>query len=502
MDQRSCVIRSFTHFVDVVRECCGASANWIVPRQVNYLRSYLEKNDDEQKLPKTLVIERPYVDRHYLEEYTTYYATSLRPPNPHASRIHVFSSDFDQPAWDEYLKKAAGGDLEGVQQELNESYLGFITVRPLPNTPVGRTLLRTYDGARGRKYKPVIRACSARILGIELKFDALPFVQQDQGVGACASVALWASLAKVARSAGTRAPTPFAVTQAATKNWVTDRVVPAAGGLELGQLANAVREFGFAPYTVKVNDNPQMFLWTLKVYLNSGVPAILLVRKENEMHALTVAGFKEGQRAVEMGEKPRVHRYASLERIYAHDDRIGPYGKMDLREGESDGWKRVEIHRPTVDDPTDGDFTRDAQVEYAIYPLYPKLRLTAAELATVAAGLGPLFKHLVGSSLSDSITTEGSFLLNGEYLKELYSLGGDAERIASMVKSTHFSRYLGVLRWYVNDEILADIVCDTTDIYRESDPYGSVLAVLLFDGRYVQPAKEMARGLVGDDKFY
>ena len=149
-------------------------------------------NDAEDERPTTLLVERNYVDRHYLEEYTTYYATSLRPPIPHASRIHVFSSEFDQATWEERLAQAAGGDLLSVQQELNQSYLGFITVRPLPNTPVGRTLLRTYDGAKGRKYQPVIQACSARILGIEFKFDALPFVQQDQGVGACASVALWA----------------------------------------------------------------------------------------------------------------------------------------------------------------------------------------------------------------------------------------------------------------------------------------------------------------------
>jgi len=469
---------------------------------VKYLQSYLETNDDEEKRPKTLVIERPYVDRHYLEEYTTYYATSLRPPNPHASRIHVFSSDFDQAGWEEQLVQAAGGDLLTVQRELNQSYLGFITIRPLPNTPVGRTLLRTYGGAKGRKYQPVIQACSARILGIELKFDALPFVQQDQGVGACASVALWASLAKVARATGMRAPTPFAVTQAATKNWVTDRVVPAAGGLELGQLANAVREFGFAPYTVKVNDHPQMFLWTLKVYLNSGVPAILLLGIGQEMHAITVAGYREGTSSIEIGEAPRVHRFGSLARIYAHDDRIGPYSKMSLSETEKQEWKRLEVVRPAVDDPSDVDLTKDSNVTYAIYPLYPKLRLSASDLATLAGGLGPLFNQLLGKDLANAITTEGSFLLNGEYLKDLYSLGGDGKRIAQMVQHTRLSRYVGLLRWFLNGEILADVVCDTTDIYRETEPYGAVLAVLLFDSRYVEPAKKMAKDLVEEDRFY
>src|SRR5690606_35538164 len=119
------------------------------------------------------------------------------------------------------------------------------------------------------------------------------------------------------------------------------------GGLELGQLANAIREFGFAPYTVKVNDHPQMFLWTLKVYLNSGVPAILLVGMGREMHAITVAGYREGPNLIEIGETPpRVHRFGSLARIYAHDDRIGPYSKMSLREIEKPDWKHLEVVRP------------------------------------------------------------------------------------------------------------------------------------------------------------
>ena len=51
---------------------------------VRYLASYL-KNPEVHA--KTLVIETPYVDRHYLEEYKGYYATSLRQPEAHPTRI-------------------------------------------------------------------------------------------------------------------------------------------------------------------------------------------------------------------------------------------------------------------------------------------------------------------------------------------------------------------------------------------------------------------------------
>ena len=49
-----------------------------------------------------MVVDDRYVDRHFLEEYTGYYATSLRPPGPTTQRIHFFSESFylfKPPRW-------------------------------------------------------------------------------------------------------------------------------------------------------------------------------------------------------------------------------------------------------------------------------------------------------------------------------------------------------------------------------------------------------------------
>lgn len=488
-------VAAFREFRELVRSACGASENWDAPRQVTYLESYL--GGMPGRPAASLVVEKAYVDRHYLEEYTAYYATALRPPPGHATRLHVFCADLQDEDLAALVRRAASGSLNAVQEELEASYLGYVTVRPISSAPIGRTMLIPYPPDGGRHYHPAIRDCCARIMGIELRFRALPFQQQDQGVGACASAALWASTAKVSRDSGMRAPTPFAVTAAATRNWVTDRVLPAAGGLELGQFASAVRELGLAPYHVKVDREPEMFLWTLKVYLRSGLPAVLVLRDEGEVHAVAVAGHKEAVgELTELGNRPRVLRYGALTRVYVHDDRIGPYVKMSLSVSQSDGWPRVLLQRVPVDDPSDTELTTNTWVAHAIYPLYPKLRLTARDLAELAGELAPLFRLLLGADHAAGLTVEGWFVQNGAYLRELFESGADSERVEYFVRHVRLSRYVGVLRWYLDGEALADVVCDTTDIRRSSAPYGPVLGIFFYNARQVQAARTGAADLM------
>ena len=85
------------------------------------------------------------------------------------------------------------------------------------------------------------------IAGLRLRVRGIPFQQQEQAVGACATTAIWSTLARVMRSDGGRAPTPFAVTEAATKHFLSDRAFPASSGLEPRQILEAFRQFGYSP---------------------------------------------------------------------------------------------------------------------------------------------------------------------------------------------------------------------------------------------------------------
>jgi hypothetical protein len=489
-------VEPFARFDEVVRSACDAPEDWTLPRQVTYLRSYLTQFPDAPA--QTLVVEKEHTDRHYLDEYLAYYGTLLSPPPPRTTRLHIFSSGMTEASLDAMIARAAQGDLPAVQEELSRAYLGFLTLRPISSAPIGRTVLRHYGLRNNRRYDPVVRRYVAHIAGLRLVFDALPFFQQERAVGACATAALWSALSSAARNNGMRAPMPHAVTAAATKNLVTDRPLPATSGLELAQFANAMREHGLSPYTVKVGNERELFLWTLKTYLQSGVPAVLFLQGGGQGHAVVVAGYKESSTDFISFELSagRVISTKAVERIYVHDDRIGPYVSMALDDEDDGDWRHLALRRLIKDDPTDEALTRNARIAYAIYPLYPKLRMSAAELTTVAAKMSPVFRFLVSGPLASKLNVQTWFSLNGDYLKSLFQLQPDPERVTAFVKTIRLSRYVGVIRWHLGDEVLADAVCDTTDIHREDRPYASVLGVFFMNPKHAVAGAASARTLM------
>lgn len=79
----------------------------------------------------------------------------------------------------------------------------------------------------------------AHLHGLTLQVPSLPFQQQDQGLGACATTALWCALARVTRADGGRAVTPLDVARAAPT--ARGSLVTASTGLDLDQMTGTVR---------------------------------------------------------------------------------------------------------------------------------------------------------------------------------------------------------------------------------------------------------------------
>ena len=158
------------------------------PLQVRYLRGYLAD------LNAQVVLEEPdYFDRDYLAEYSAFYAKSTMPYGNRCRRLHFFStSELNRRR----LRAAAGSDGRS-RWLMRKHYLGFIVVRPLGASPLGRTVLRWYpDDGQDRPPRIVepSRNYLTHVAGVELKVRGLAWQQQDAGVGACATVALWSAL--------------------------------------------------------------------------------------------------------------------------------------------------------------------------------------------------------------------------------------------------------------------------------------------------------------------
>ena len=97
--------RFFGDLNDVIRAACGArNASWTSP-QFEYIQSYLQRGTSRAK---TIVVEKPYVDRHYLEEYGAYYFSAFRNGGPTTTRIHFFDTKFDRNELSQWVQAARG----------------------------------------------------------------------------------------------------------------------------------------------------------------------------------------------------------------------------------------------------------------------------------------------------------------------------------------------------------------------------------------------------------
>lgn len=492
-----------------VRGAAGIDRRAAEPLQVRYLSSFLSNHETSAR---SMLVEYPYTDRHYLTEYQDYYATALLPPPAKTTRIHFFQGDYDE----QILLALANAVDEGVEPfaelrgSLQQDYLGFVVVRPLPSAPIGRTVLRAWRD-QDRTFGPPSAPHRVHILGLSLKVNGVQFHQQDRAVGACATAAVWCALSAVVRRDGGRSPTPSAITARANQSAPEHRAFPAVSGLTRQQMIGAIAAMGYSPDVVKPSPgSPDFFYLVLKTYLRSGVPVVLQLLDEevDEGHAVTVVGYREVATEGPEEDGGAIIRVATslpsyplraraISRLYVHDDRLGPYARMKLR-GDEHGEPVLQFwphSRGGMD-----DVQIAAQVSCALVPLYPKIRMSGSDLCLLAGWLMPLATLLVGGPQQEKVRVEPFFALGGDYASELLrGLPIHADRRAALLQQLLLSRYVGVIRFFLSDSWVLDAICDPTDILRDPPAFAHLLAFIPAAGEHIPLIKDYTggRALVG-----
>ncbi|MBF0179080.1 MAG: hypothetical protein HQM03_03520 [Magnetococcales bacterium] len=426
--------------------------------QVRYLESYLRTLG-----ARTLIVESHYIDRHYMDEFATYYARKrIAPPN-HCRRLHAFSTELDDAGFEHRLRTAATGAtaLESVQKELNDGYLGFIVVRPVANVPIGRTVLRPLQDESARHF-PTGVVHIVHLAGLRLSVHGLAFQQQDRAVAACASTAVWSALQSVARRDGGHAPTTSAITEAAVRHLLPAGRPYPSDGLTREQISESLRAFRFPPVLFQFADSPGKFKLLLNIYLRSRIPVIIALcqdDEDNRGHAVTVAGYEEqesvqGVHEVDATFAGITSANLAFDKIYIHDDRLGPYARAKLE---------MVANRLAVTLELPGNRKETWRIGTAIVPVYEKLRATAEELFENGASfLLPMVNWAAMRKKAD-IDVTLFFTRSGEYQQSLFDRGIEPERLIRFQKKAVLSRYVGIVRWKLDGQIFLDTIWDTTD---------------------------------------
>lgn len=316
---------------------------------------------------QTLLLESPYIDRHFSEDYCGYYATCHGDYLKRCARLHFFTREFADHSLERYFT------IPNSDVALSDmGYCGFVVIKPLPETVIGRTCLEPLPDTNGRsRFYLTEDGYVPNLFGTDLRVRGLPFQEQDHEVGACATSAMWTALHGTASVFGTPTLSPLQI----TKRAFTRRPVPGlslpSDGLDIDQLAAVFHDVGLEADQVSASEH-YLLQSVAYAYLRAHIPIILTIDfnlRRNypaELHGVTLSGIGPATTAPQPLASGMLLRATRIQSFFVHDDGVGPY--FELRLGKASnrvitGW-------------TDEDGKiKEARPDVLLIPVYHKLRV-------------------------------------------------------------------------------------------------------------------------------
>ena len=451
---------------------------------------------------RTIIVERNYIDRDFLEDYAAYYVRCFPPYQKACLRLHFFSSEFTQQA---FSKCISGDETQVSQDTLRKTYRGFVVIKPLPQTVFGRTCLATYP-ANGTREFPAARSFSAHLFGIELEVDrTLPFQEQDSVVAACATSALWTVFQATSRHYLHQVLSPVEITRAATHLLPAETRVLPNRGLSTHMMAHAIRSVALEPYLIRVRER-HLLQAAIYSYVHARMPLVLGVQliddlgggnhKTIGMHALTVIGYSLAGNSVPIGGAGLRLRATRMDKIYVHDDQVGPFARMELdgitlpvngaaTETLSTSWPSANKVGGRV----------RAAPDILLVPLYHKIRISWDWVLLAISALDEFLKDLSKAIPTVKLETlEWDVYLSNvnDVKKELlrHEAMNGSQKLAATTRS--MPRFLWRATALRENIPVFDVLYDATDI----DTGDALIQCLVFDdlvrGILVEIAKDAA----------
>ena len=343
------------------------------------------------------IVEHPYMDKDYLEDYSNYYARCYTNYDRFCLRIHFFKSEKNFHLNDDLFRENLIQRNENFENELNSNYQGFMVLRPLGKT-IGKTCLKSYknDISRNRKYYAK-RKYKVHLYGIKLEVDSLAFQEQDEAVAVCASVALWSAFHLTGIKNQHKIPSPSIVTKLALSESSYIKHFPSTG-LSAEQIAVAINKVGVTPVIIRPASNrlAKAFIYA---YLKADIPIVCGISlfdvnnrtkevvKDSSFHAVTINGFSFEDSFTEVQVKKQgISLYSSkMTKFFAHDDQMCPFSRMEFQDHIyfKDKSKLIQPIKTTWEKTEVSDECYNhkfAKIESFIIPLNEKIRITFDEV--------------------------------------------------------------------------------------------------------------------------
>ncbi len=300
----------------------------------------------------TVIVQQNVQDPDFLAEHDAYYSKWTYQVPRFCQRLHLFKHppNSDDP-------------LEVVDQMalLDDSYLGFITLRPISVSPQAATILRPIDD-NNHCFILSKDKFNVNLAGRAFAIIGTPFMQQDNAVGACAQASIWMALRTLRRKEGATAFSPAQITNAATRFFVTGRTLPNREGLAIEQITEALRASGYAPHMIPLKELLQVAdvdvinktKLSLYPYIESGIPVLLILYpRPNQGHAVLLVGHGWNEKPSNMIKNPGINlsdggcieiydASSWVSPFYIHNDNTGPYMPL-LDQGANEAYTLGDV---------------------------------------------------------------------------------------------------------------------------------------------------------------
>lgn len=456
---------------------------------------------------KTIVVEKHYIDRDYLEDFAGYYVKCFNAPKAHCARLHFFTSSFTRGTFTKFLRGTIPSESFCKNQLNDAHYLGFIVVKPLPRTIIGRTCLRTYPEEGTGRYYPALRNYEANLFGVQLNVRSLAFEEQDNEVAQCATSALWSVLQATSVKFGHPVPSPVEITKhALAVHARTSRTFPTSDGLNVEQLADAVRKMGLEPYCAFVSRR-EILQTEAFAYLRAGIPALLTVTLWEDMegpgkpiqftdmqsgkqlpgareifgdpnngHAIALTGFRlSNSPAIPYGNSGILLRASRIDRFYVHDDQIGAFARQEL---SSVGQKLNALQNSNYI-PLDYMLTSwvgsskvrgnvFACPQMLLVPLYHKMRIPFSTILAIVSEMDVLIEGLRSLGKTPGLSSRLEWDIHLTTASELKSDRSLVEGISGSLRQELLTSSMPRFVWRaigrVADSAKLEFLFDATDI--------------------------------------
>jgi hypothetical protein len=427
---------------------------------------------------QSALVEERYVDRDHMEDHTAFYASALGTILNTCRRVHFFSMNAkDLEAEIDQLRKCAYEFGEEAFRRAckafsEKRYLGFTVIRPLQGYPVGRTVLKFVprsSGNRSLRHFDCMREYHAHVAGVRITVRGLAFQQQDVGVSACATTALWSAFHKMVDYEDIALPSPAKITSLAARYSLPHGRHMPSEGLSVDQMCQATRAIGLSPHLFNIGLlTPPRRLEFARAYIYSscvsGYPCVLILKNLTHGHAVTVAGV-----SVRARHEPSIisegydDASGDLLRVYVQDDRLGPYVPAVFK-GSSETL--------TIEGPTEDPW----QVTHVLVPMHPKVRLSFSALRHIAQKMIKYVQHQLDLDKGelrkgkDPIVFETRIERSHHYIaRALQTRRFTPKMVQQLSSQTVLSRYIGVITLRSNRLEPLEVLIDTTNTERNAN---------------------------------